>query len=255
MKTVYLHGFGGSQLGPRKINKGLRAKDPLFFDLPSFGDSEDSSPESITDWSVYANEVIASIDDMIGKKCKFRIIGHSHGAMLAYIIASKLPDRVDSMLLLCPLSSGSKLSRMLFKIINLMCRVVGYEAAVLVMKATVDIVSIVSWQPNWPKGSLKDFINQRRAEAKRYTPTMGKLLLMIPDFTYQYESSIVNTRAVIVLARGDLAVSKDDINWYEQHMPNVVIVKQRVKGGHIMPDMHPVDLANLIRRHNLFNFD
>ena len=250
MKTVYLHGFGGTQVGPRAIDRGLQVEDPLFFDLPGFGATEDLQPHQMETWRDYATTVIDEINRHIGEQEQFQIVAHSHGSMVAYILAERYPDRIVNMVLLCPLSSGSTPGRLALKTVRSIVKVIGHDRSVVFMKKSVDLFTVVSWQPNWPKGALKSFIKQRREESKRYSVPMVQLLLKIPEFSKEFDATRVSVPATLVFAKGDMAVSRRDAEWYKNHIPSSRVIPHKPIGGHIMPDIHPHALSQLLRDHD-----
>lgn len=251
MRVVYLHGFGGDRKGPLAIDKGFQQPRPIIFDLPGFGQQPDVDLAQCKNWSDYAHLVMKEINKQVPIREKIKIIGHSHGAMIAFVLATLYPNKVKEILLLCPLAGGTLLSRSFLSLLQATTTVFGWHAIVglLSNRYFVDLVSRMSYRKSWTKADLERIINQRRQESKRYTPAMLELMARIRSFRPEFSSSFIDTKATLVFAKGDLIVSGSDAQWYKQHLNNAYLMPTKLEGGHLMPDIHPQALAKLLKKH------
>ena len=95
--TLYIHGVGAdwstwTPLMHAETTDQLKVHDQIFIDLPGFGDSENRlGTLKIAD----VGEAVLSVASSLGYKT-LRIVGHSMGGFLTLDMASRYPERVES---------------------------------------------------------------------------------------------------------------------------------------------------------------
>ena len=244
MKTIFLHGFSGDRTGLKPLADSLGMAGSYLIDLPSFGSNTRTYEPT---WASYADAVMNTIHDEAGKG-PYRLIGHSHGAMVAFVVAAQYADEVSELVLLCPVAYSTKLGRAFITANTALGRVVGYDALARVPRLgpIVDVVTRVSKQPDWPQDRYDRLKQARRIESRHYSGDMLKLLEMVKRFTDELHHASVPVAACIVQASRDLLVSPRDITWYTSRIHRTELVHCR--GGHVAPAIFPDELARLIHQ-------
>ena len=98
---VFLHGFAGNRNHWTRVARGLPFKVRLLIpDLPGFGDTtvDTEAPDYGVDQQLL--RLVKWLDRLNLRKV--HIGGHSMGGRLAFLFASRFPDRVLSLYLMCP---------------------------------------------------------------------------------------------------------------------------------------------------------
>ena len=98
---VLLHGFAGNRNHWVRVTRQLGASHRILIpDLPGFGDSSPIADDPEFGVDIQLTRLIQWLD-ALGLK-KVHIGGHSMGGRLAFLLASRYPDRVKSLYLMCP---------------------------------------------------------------------------------------------------------------------------------------------------------
>ena len=242
IKTIYLHGFSGDGAGLMPLMDQVGYEQSQCIDLPAFGRN---SRVYDLNWHSYVEATMATI--RASGHGPYRLIGHSHGAMVAYGLAAQHPDEIASVVLICPVARGSLLGRVFINSLRAMRRILGGDRATRLQRQRffVDIVTRLSKRPEWTREAYGKLRAQRRRESERYTLEMVKLLDIIPRFKEVYQSSQLSCPVGIIAARDDVLVPPSDIKWYVDHSPENQLVYCR--GGHLAPAVMPHDIAELVR--------
>lgn len=246
--TVYLHGFGGDNDGLVPLARELGFSPDLCIDMPGFGknpDVDEVAQDSVGAYAEIAYEHLLAHTE--GRP--MRLVGHSHGAMVAYVIALSHPEMVRDIIFLCPVGKSSWLGGLFLVISRWVSRVIGYDKAyrLVAWRPMVDLVTILSWAPGWTRQFTAFMIGQRRKESKRYSSSMLRMIHSVPSFVDKFDDTRIETPALICLARDDRLVTRRDVDWYMQHVPAAKLLPQVLPGGHVMPVLSPARLAELIR--------
>lgn len=102
--ALLIHGWSSSSYAMSPLLPMLsRRYHCLAVDLPGYGDSAPSAqPESIEHYAELIAELIRQTNPSQGAV----VVGHSMGGMIALTLATKYPDLVERLILLCPTVSG-----------------------------------------------------------------------------------------------------------------------------------------------------
>jgi pimeloyl-ACP methyl ester carboxylesterase len=97
---LLLHGLGGSSATWVEVMEGLSEHGPVVaVDLPGFGGTAPSPDDSLT-ISGYV-EFVGRVADALGWE-RFSLHGNSMGGLVAALVAARLPERVDRLVLVSP---------------------------------------------------------------------------------------------------------------------------------------------------------
>lgn len=244
MKTIFLHGFSGDGSSLRPFVEAVGLPQSFAIDLPAFGSNARQYEPT---WQGYTEATMATIRDTAGPG-PYRLIGHSHGAMVAFALARQFPDDIHQIILICPVASGTNLGRAFLRANSVMRRVLGDRATLRLHRARpmVDVVTRVGKQPDWPDEAYTRLKYIRRQESARYSGAMLDVLKLIPSFRAQYNDVIITIPSGLIFAYNDLLVSRNDVSWYEHHTLNADMAWCR--GGHVAPVIFPAELASIIRK-------
>ena len=101
---VLLHGFAGNRNHWVRVTRQLGASHRILIpDLPGFGDSSAVADDPEFGVDIQLTRLIQWLD-ALGLK-KVHIGGHSMGGRIAFLFASRYPDRVKSLYLMCQVAS------------------------------------------------------------------------------------------------------------------------------------------------------
>lgn len=102
LPLVLLHGLLDSAEGWTEV--ALATGRPcVAIDLPGFGGS---SPPARPAFSAYAADVLEAVDELLGPRSRFVLVGHSLGGGVATALAERIPRRVLVLVLLAPAGFG-----------------------------------------------------------------------------------------------------------------------------------------------------
>ncbi|NEO83402.1 MAG: alpha/beta hydrolase [Spirulina sp. SIO3F2] len=99
---VFVHGWGGSARYWEQTAQFLATHfDCLLYDLRGFGRSPQHNPDSAFTYTLddYAEDLLALLDGL--ELERVWLMGHSLGASIATVFASRYPERVERLLLTC----------------------------------------------------------------------------------------------------------------------------------------------------------
>ncbi|HEY1085283.1 MAG TPA: alpha/beta fold hydrolase [Candidatus Saccharimonadales bacterium] len=230
MKTIYLHGFTGDKHGLEPLAAELKFSDKVLIDLPAFGFNKQTYS---LDWASYLKAVKKTIDPHLGKG-GIRLIGHSYGCMVAYGLAVRYPELVRELILICPVARGSMVQRLFLGLNTVLLSAVNGDVVTRLysLPVMVNLASVVSWRPSWPRGALSRIMKMRKAESKQYSPKQLELLGLVKEFRKTFQTAHAEIPAVIVHASADALVAKSDPGWYQKRLRGEIL---QVKGGHLAP--------------------
>lgn len=239
VKTIYLHGFTGDSISLTRFAKVVGYPESYLIDMPEFGKNHRQYAVS---WSGYTTAVMETIHEQVGPG-PYRIIGHSYGAMVTYVLALDYPDEIESVALICPSAYGRWLSNAGKSVGRVLSYVIGEDNLLRIHRSPV-VVDAITWinkAPDWPKEAYGPFKAQRRREAGLYTKSMVRLLDIIKDFPRLYNDTKISQPTCLIFAKYDLVVSKRDVLWYrERTVGNIAFVG----GGHAVPVILPEEVAH-----------
>lgn len=247
-KTVILHGFTGNAASMEHFVAAFAEPDVVAVDMPGFGLNH--RPYSLN-WRSYAEATLQSIDDVVGSHEPFHLVGHSHGAMVAFCLAAWFPGRVVSLSLVCPVAEKNRTVKALFAITNRFVKLLGEEKLVdtVARPTIVDIASVLLKDKSWNEDTLTRIKQLRRQESVHYSTAMLRLTSLIDEFKTTCDDLRVHAPVVIIAADNDRMVSQADITWYVQHSEQSHV--RRAPGGHLLPLAFPEHCARLIKTDGL----
>lgn len=243
-KTIFLHGFSGDRTSLLEFVDVVGRPDSYTIDLPGFGDNADVAE---TTWDGYIDATRKIIEHVAGDG-PYDIVGHSHGAMVAYGLAVRYPEKIRHVALLCPIASGTLLSRWFVGFTWLMRRSIGDALTLRLHRShtVVDSITKLGSRPEWPRGAYQRMKASRREESSRYTAHMLDVLELIPKYTAYYDTTKLSVPVQVVYAHGDLLVSAKDREWYLRHTDGSH--ESWCRGGHVAPVIFPQEVADLLLR-------
>lgn len=243
MTTIYLHGFSGDGASLAPFVEAVGYENSYAIDLPGFGANKRSYTAT---WHGYVDATMATIREVAGSG-PYRLIGHSHGAMVAYALALKFPEDIQHVTLICPVASGTALGQSFMHVNRVMRLLLGDHRTLRIHKKqlVVDTVTRLSARSDWPDGAHDRIRNIRRNESTRYDAAMLDVLKLIPLFKKTYDTTQLEKPAQIIFAHNDLLVSKKDRDWYRTHTN--AAYQSWCRGGHVAPVIFPEEIAQMIR--------
>ncbi len=242
MTTIFLHGFSGDGASLAPFVEAVGFDTSYAIDLPGFGNNKRQYEPS---WEGYVTATMATIQEVAGAG-PYRLIGHSHGAMVAYALVQQYPDDIKYVTLICPVASSTILGKSFMHVNRVMRRVLGDHRTLQIHKKqfVVDTVTRLGVQSDWPEGAHKRIRNIRREESTRYDAEMLDVLKLVPLFKKTYENTHISMSACILFAHDDLLVSKNDRDWYNTHID--ITHQAWCRGGHVAPVIFPEEVASII---------
>lgn len=102
LPLVLLHGLLDCAEGWTAV-AGATERPCVAIDLPGFGGSE---PPTHPAFSAYAADVLEAVNELLGARSRFVLVGHSLGGGVATALAERIPRRVLALVLLAPAGFG-----------------------------------------------------------------------------------------------------------------------------------------------------
>lgn len=232
MKTIVLHGFSGNATDLKEFVDHLQSEDAIAIDLPSFGSNHRSYEMT---WRSYVDAVYDTIQAEVGEG-QFYIIGHSHGAMVAFCLAAWYPDVVRRVTLICPVARGSWIAQWFLAVTTVMTIMFGKRVLVWLMQRPfmVDMVTYFSKRDCQNEAAYEALQKARRKEAELYSVEMFSLFSLIKEFEKECDSIYLDSLPVrVITADNDLLVSKQDVKWYQARIDTPEM--KHIPGGHVAP--------------------
>lgn len=243
--TVYLHGYSGDKHGLRGIAGELGNEPYVLLELPGFGTSEDPPRDCRTDIVLYARCVWEKMRQAVPEG-PLRVVGHSHGAMVAFTLAHLYPEDIESITLLCPVARPQWPARIFVQSLRQGSRIIKPQRLtnVLSRRLLVDAVSTYSMQRNWSRETRRHIYANRRREAAYYRPSMIDMFAQTLTFSSAMEDVRIDVPTIICFASQDNVAGKKDAEWYRRHCSNSGLVE--VNGGHLVVIAEPAYVAHAL---------
>lgn len=246
--TVYLHGFTGEGSSLLPFARAYSGDNALCINLPGFGGTAAPPKSQLEDVNAYADAVWQVIRHEVPTG-PVRLVGHSHGTMVAYTLAVQHPDEVVELDLFCPVSYPRLVPRSLVYGTDILLRL-GLPAQwlVKVMRRPwfVNLTTRYLYRPHWTADVRRRIKTMRLQEARYYSPAMLYLMRQTLKFRSVMDETRCSVPTRICYAADDNVASPHDHEWFAAR--TVVVEMQGVAGDHLCVVAEPEAIAKQFGR-------
>jgi len=239
--TVYLHGFSGEGSALKAFASAYSGENSYTINLPGFAGT--AAPVGANDDIYTYCEYVWQEVRRVVPEGPLRLVGHSHGTMVGFVLAVQHPDEIESLDLFCPIARPRYIPRMLSAAINIGRHILSTRVviAILRFRPIVDIVTNYSLRREWPESTRQRIIAMRRKESSYYTPIMFDLMAQARYFEkiMRNVQCVVPTR--ICYVSDDNVSGAHDHEWYERHTNDIKVTE--LVGGHLCVVAEPERIA------------
>ncbi|MDN5274300.1 MAG: hypothetical protein JWP06_201 [Candidatus Saccharibacteria bacterium] len=243
--TVFLHGFSGEANGLRAFADLYSGPKAICINLPGFGGTSTSTLDKSDDIYTYCVDVWREIRRVIPSG-PINLVGHSHGAMVSYVLATQHPKDIKRLDLFCPVARPQFIPRSLIGLVQLL-NSTGIPADQIVRIGAhpflVGLVTRYMFHPDWSVEDRQRIIDMRTREAKFYSPIMFDLMRQTIHFADTMKDSYCTVPTRICHVSDENVASPTDYLWYESHA-NVKKIKE-ITGGHLCVVANPRRVVEL----------
>lgn len=243
--TVFLHGFSGDSDGLRPFADAYASSAPICVDLPGFGGTPASPGSESYAIKKYCEDVWREIRKQVPAG-KINLVGHSHGAMVGYVLAVLHPDDVVRLDLFCPVARPRLLPRLGIGFLHALRRLGVPPLVIIKFVAHPLLVSLVtrySFQPGWSREIRQQITRMRRREARNYSPIMFDLMEQTVRFADEMDNSQCSVPTRLCYVTDENVASDDDFDWYRRRTNTVKI--RGITGGHLCVVADPTRVVKL----------
>lgn len=251
MQTIFIHGFsggGGKPLTPLAEELGLDMTTVELPDMPGFRLSDgELDPQLLTDPVAYSQLVEAKIKSLIRGK-KIRLVAYSHGAIPAFLIASRNESLVSQLIVIGPAASVRRGVSVLPYLTSALVRLLGVDRMILLMQSQmmVDTITRYGRKPYWTPEMYATRLQTRRDESKQYNRNMFYLMKQLISFQSVCDDvRLTRVPLTILHITDDEVVGVDSIRWFESHARHVETISSI--GGHAIVTVTPDKTAELLK--------
>src|SRR4051812_5611889 len=117
--TVFLHGFSGEANGLRAFADLYSGPNAICINLPGFGGTSTPPLDKSDDIDAYCTDVWREIRRIVPDG-PINLVGHSHGAMVSYVLATQHPHDIKRLDLFCPVARPQFIPRSLIGLVRLL---------------------------------------------------------------------------------------------------------------------------------------
>lgn len=251
MQTFFFHGFsggGGQPLAPFARELGVDPRDMVLFDMPGF-----KKADGLLDPTVLADPVAYSL--LVEKRVmqlkqtkKIRIVAYSHGAIPAFLFASRHQDMVEQLVLVCPASSLHPFVSLLPRVLNGTAKLVSIERLLGVMRNRfiVDAITLYGRKRYWTREALMARLRTRREESAQYNTNMFYLLRQLEVFQNQCDDIKLEAAPMVILrTTDDEVIGRNSVQWFRDHAVQSKLVS--TIGGHAIVAVTPSKAAERLK--------
>lgn len=251
MQTFFFHGFsggGGQPLAPFARALELDMHQVVLLDMPGFKATDGVlDPILLQDPAAYIEEAERSILPLV-KTEKIRVIAYSHGAIPAFLFATRHQDMVAQLVLICPASSLHPLVSLLPRAMNGSARVVGLDRLLGIMRNRflVDAMTLYGRKRYWSRDTLMNRLRTRREESAQYNINMFYLMKQLEVFQHEFDAARLDTVPTIILrTTDDEVIGRNSVQWFHDHIATTKIVS--MVGGHAILAVAPEKAAKRLK--------
>lgn len=246
--TVFLHGFSGDGNGLRAFAELYEGKGAICINMPGFGGTKGPSPGKSHDIRMYCAGVWQEIRRVVPAG-SVNLVGHSHGAMIGYVLAVQHPAEVARLDLFCPVARPRLIPRLSIKFIELL-QMIGLSPERIIRMAAhpalVGLVTRYSFHPDWSAEDRDRITRMRVREARFYSPIMFDLMRQTLQFQEDMADSYCATPTNLCSVSDDNVASATDYEWYANHA--AVKKMKMISGGHLCVVANPERVVKLFGR-------
>lgn len=244
MTTIYLHGFSGDDKGLQDFAEAMQIRPYHLLSLPGFGGTN-VPVKARKSLHVYCEHVMKSLQHAYPSD-QFHLVGHSHGAIIAFCLAALYPNEVQQLTLINPVARPRLMSRLASGAVTFATYVLPTWMVLKTMRSRVIVDAVSRYMAGNHQGEAKSRIyDTRRRETTHYTKDMFRLSKHATSFRSFMEHSRVTAPTLIVYDVNDPIAGPNDAKWYvERCVDNQQLV---VNGGHLGVVATPHDIATKLR--------
>ena len=230
MITIYLHGFSGTEKGLARFARAMNIHPYHLWILPGFG-GKPVTKTALRSLPQYCDEVMQEIKKTYPSET-FHIVGHSHGAIVAFCLAAKFPHDVVRLTIINPVAKPRVVSRIASLVVDGATYVMPSWMLLRSMrsKRMVDAVSNYMSKEHALEDRKKIY-EMRQYETKYYTKEMFRLSRHATSFASVSKNYTVVAPTTIVYDPKDNIASSRDASWYALRCSDNVLLE--VDGGHL----------------------
>jgi pimeloyl-ACP methyl ester carboxylesterase len=232
-QTVFLHGFSGDGDGLRAFADAYSGKAAHCVNLPGFGGVAAPAQDTGGDIRDYCQAVWVEVRRVVPEGDVY-LVGHSHGAMIGYVLALQHPDDIAGLDLFCPVVRPRFVPRFSIGFLYLLRRIglpVSFIIKFVAHPILVSLVTRYSFQPSWSHEVRDQIMRMREREARFYSPVMFDLM----EQTLRFQKDMNETRCEVPMqicyVTDENVAGDDDYAWYKERAP--VRKSVAMTGGHL----------------------
>jgi pimeloyl-ACP methyl ester carboxylesterase len=230
--TVFLHGYTGDHKGLQALAESMGRQPQYLCDMPGFGKSADPPKGAQASVAAYAEHFMTTLRHDVPHG-KLRLVGHSHGAMVAFAIAALYPDDIIDVVLICPVAKPRLPTRMAARMAVLSAKLLGDRRVTTLLTQPWLVSFTTSYMSKGVRSQAdKDRIRAVRSqEAKAYRPVMCTMGAQADSFTKEFVDARLEMPVVLCVAGHDVVAGKHDTQWYQQRLAKSIT--RNVPSGHL----------------------
>ena len=241
--TIFLHGFSGEGSSLMPFAEAYSGENFICLNMPGFGGSPVPGGDN-HDIRTYSEAVWQEIRRQVPKG-QVRLVGHSHGTMVGFVLALTHPDDVQRLDLFCPIASPRPVPNLSIRTINFFRRLLTshFVIRLLTWQLLVDMVTRYSLRREWTPETRRRIIEMRRRESKYYSPVIFDLMAQTQRFTKQFAGVHATVPTRICYTTDDNVSGKKDHEWYAAHANTEIVTP--ITGGPLCVVADPVRVVEL----------
>lgn len=243
--TVFLHGFSGDGDGLKPFALAYVGDDAICIDLPGFGNAPEPI-QPVQDIYAYCDAVWQAIRKAVPHG-SLQLVGHSHGAMIGYVLALQHANEITKLTLVCPVARPRLAPRAAAHFLALLSKVLPAKTVVAFIASypMVSLVTRYSFMSSWSHEVRHRIATMRQREAAHYSPVMLELMGQTVQFKNQMAKTQCTVPTYLYYVTDDNIASNDDYQWYKEHADIKGI--QSMNGGHLCVVAEPEKIAQAMQ--------
>ena len=245
---IYLYGYSGNEDSLQEFAAIFSVgNDYRVLPLPGFSDGRILTPDNQRSILSYARLLSQEVEAVTRGYAKVRIIGHSHGAMLAFALGCVSPSICDEMVLITPVANPRLSVRLFAYMTRISCVIFGTRFTLWLMKRQIltDVVTRYLGHRSWSKEAYRKIARIRREEAQNYNQALIGCMLQPLHFSAQCDTSHVALKTTILYCIDDSVSGRNDHLWFSQRMSTAKVIQ--AQGGHHVIVAEPIRTAALLQ--------
>lgn len=246
MTTIYLHGYSGDSQGLSGFAEQMDYQPYQLWDLPGFRAMPILPDELKSDILAYVEFIWRDIA-AAHPSGQLRLVGHSHGAMVAYALASLHPERIGELVLVCPVARPRWPTQALTKGLAGLSHALPEWLFMAFLRSPLLVDGIGRYMSSsyWSRQGRRRVRAIRRREARGYSRQMVDMFAQALSFADRMNDSSVDVPTVMCYASDDNVAGKLDLNWYFERCHQVRHCSV-IQGGHLAVLAEPAEVAEAL---------